>query len=475
MRMGFWDFANTIGTVIENSVEAFCDTVDDAAEVVTETVQETADAAGEITQDLDPTGGLLAAPVVLVAGIVSGAATAAGDLMHTASAFWAALGGALGALLRGDLVGAVGRLLDAVIYAFNTLGIALRFITAGYFIGAMKNQADKASLRRFVKRLLEEQFGDDADLLDRLLEKLGLLPFRLFRFPVAAEHRVMRMDSQTVDRGLFPLWQAHNNGDLDLYVMAGLAGPAWGEMFDRPETVVVEVDANGNEAFWPVTRGRIDEYLATEGAGVRLRVYAMTRRTAADRMDAARRKFKKMAIYLNWNDPLALAAFQRDSTVDIEVGEYMGSGTDANGVPFSWRYVHAYEFNFTLSDDFLAGHDLRSGEENERCQVLSCAAFKFYERKYYGMTLQGNHWVTYHRDSSPQYGFRYVLGHELGHYFGLVHTDGIDNMMYSPIESTWFPNPLHYWLNSEPTFTLDQAKASWDFIITEMRGCLTAL
>lgn len=401
-----------------------------------------------------------------------------GDFVHSQTEIVSAIVGIIGALLRWDLGAMLDRLGDLVIHLLDTLGIVIRFLAAGYFIGAIKNQADKWSLRQYVKELVGQTFSDDTDRRDAILRELGLVPFHLFRWLVPAEHRIMRMDSQRLDAGPYPLWQMHENGDLDLYEMAGLASYRWDRQFVRPDAAVAEVTESGEDAFWPVTRDSIDRYLASQGREVRLRVYAMTRRTASDRMDVARRKLKRMAIYLDWNHPLALAAFQAYSLVDIDVEETTGTVADAAGNAFSYRYTHAFEFNFRLSDTWLLNQELRTGDADERCTVVGCGSFTFYENRYYGMTLPFGIdgirlWAVYHRDRWPQYAFRYVLGHEIGHYFGLAHVDGIDNMMYSPIESTWLPsNPLHYWLNREPAFTLDQGKAAWDFIVDDLRRCL---
>ncbi len=317
--MGFWDIVNNVGNTVENTVEAVGDTVDDVVEVVTETAQEVVDGAAEVAQDIDPTNGFLTAPIVLITGIVSGTLQAVGDLVHSLTEIGSAIGGIIGALLRWDLGAALDRLGDLGIHLLDTVGIAVRFVTAGYFIGAIKNQADKASLRRYVKNLITETFDNDTNQRDAILQGLGLIPFFLFRWVVPAEHRVMRMDSQQLDAGDYPLWQMHENGDLDLFEMAGLASYRWKRQFKRPDTAVVEVTEGGEDAFWPITRGRIDEYLDSQGHDVRLRIYAMTRRTASERMDVSRRKLKRMAIYLDWNGPLAFASFQPSTTVDIDV------------------------------------------------------------------------------------------------------------------------------------------------------------
>ena len=75
--------------------------------------------------------------------------------------------------------------------------------------------------------------------------------------------------------------------------------------------------------------------------------------------------------------------------------------------------------------------------------------------------------VTY-IDNKPDQIWKYVLIHEFGHYFGLCHVDGLDRIMYSSRQNSWWrwqaiPNLLV--LKGEPYFTLDDGKAAWDYIV----------
>ena len=56
----------------------------------------------------------------------------------------------------------------------------------------------------------------------------------------------------------------------------------------------------------------------------------------------------------------------------------------------------------------------------------------------------------------------------MGHYFGLCHTDGLDRIMYSPVESSWWSwwlLPKYLYLSGGPTFNLDEAKQVWDYVV----------
>jgi hypothetical protein len=82
-----------------------------------------------------------------------------------------------------------------------------------------------------------------------------------------------------------------------------------------------------------------------------------------------------------------------------------------------------------------------------------------------------------HRDRRPPSLFKYVLIHEIGHYFALEHEDGIDKIMFSPATNSWWRSWWIFeyaWWSGEPRFTLDNGKRTWDFLIDEIPGCLAA-
>lgn len=80
-------------------------------------------------------------------------------------------------------------------------------------------------------------------------------------------------------------------------------------------------------------------------------------------------------------------------------------------------------------------------------------------------------------DNFPDVIWKYVPIHELGHCFGLCHTDGVDRIMVSSREnSLWSWSILWNWcLRGEPYFTLDEAKQTWDYIVANFDAeCLGA-
>jgi hypothetical protein len=80
-------------------------------------------------------------------------------------------------------------------------------------------------------------------------------------------------------------------------------------------------------------------------------------------------------------------------------------------------------------------------------------------------------------DNIPDDIWKYVPIHELGHCFGLCHVDGIDRIMVSSRDhSIWSWSLLWNWcVRGEPYFTLDEAKAAWNYIVANVgQECLGA-
>jgi hypothetical protein len=73
-----------------------------------------------------------------------------------------------------------------------------------------------------------------------------------------------------------------------------------------------------------------------------------------------------------------------------------------------------------------------------------------------------------YRQRVPNWSSTYAPIHEIGHTFGLCHVDGIDRIMVSPRDHSWWSwsvLPEYLCFSGEPQFVLDEAKKVWDYII----------
>jgi len=497
--------ASTIGTVIESTTEAVADTVEEVVDEIADTAQGAVEASAEIAQDLDPTGGVLAAPVVLITGVVHGVIeiveVAVGHLAEQSRH----IGSIIGAVLSLDIARAIDHFVALLIDLLDFVLDVVRVLTLGYFVGAMVDMANRGSLRRFVKGLVEDRFGDDPLVLDAVKQRLGLHPGQVLRLRFPAVHRVFRIDSRVQDGrrsangDVVPLWQLHNDGVIDLYAMAGVVSFASFQVFSRPATVVRYIDESGNDGFMPVNRWMIRQYLDSRGADIQLRVYSMSHHATIEKLRTAREKLRRIGIELIWNEALTFSRFFRVTTLDIEVAPETTNVVADNPVHQAYHY-HLFE-----SDEFLVEQSIRpeSPPPDEDCTLQALGVFHYAVvrqlpsgnpvinggREHYGyapgrvggsdsglMVPNDDPAAATHRDVWPAYLSRYVLAHEIGHYFGLPHRNGIENIMFTPVTDSPVGSIgsllLHYWLHDEPEFTLEDGKSAWTMIVDHLTPCV---
>ena len=92
------------------------------------------------------------------------------------------------------------------------------------------------------------------------------------------------------------------------------------------------------------------------------------------------------------------------------------------------------------------------------------------------MVPNGGPSAVTHRDVWPAYLSRYVLAHEIGHYFGLTHRNGVENIMFTPVSDRPVGSVVsllkHFWLHDEPEFMLDDGKNAWTMIVDHLTLCV---
>jgi hypothetical protein len=281
--------------------------------------------------------------------------------------------------------------------------------------------------------------------------------------------------------------------------MAGLVSFASFPVFSRPATVVRYVDESGNDGLMPVTRWMIRRYLDSRGTDIQLRVYSMSQHATIEKLRTAREKLRRIGIQLIWNDPLTFSRFFPIATLDIEVAPETTNVVADNPIHQAY-YYHLFE-----SSEFLVEQGVRPElpRPDEGCTLQALGVFRYAavrqlpsgnpvingDREPYGyapgratdsdsglMLPNGDPAAATHRDVWPAYLSRYVLAHEIGHYFGLVHRNGIENIMFTPVTDSPIGSVgsllKHFWLHDEPEFTLDDGKNAWTMIIDHLTPCV---
>jgi len=350
------------------------------------------------------------------------------------------------------LVKIFGGLIEA---AFGLFRIA----ALGDLIDYIRDEINTYRLRKYVKKLLQEKY--DGDRLEQLIEALGV-DHGAFGFRVAAKalRTYVRSDYMTED-GSPALYQWHNDSSLniDLYEMAGYEYSEFFRRF-RPE---VKADSGG------FSKKDLDNYLNSKGMkGKAFSIYCMSKSVLKTKLRSAREKGGEIGLLFKW------------STGDIQVKkpEYVRhDGFDTGHATASLETF--------LVDPAIAGRKKKSvdelGARNDLCLVIGAGIF-FYTDSLNGLSahlytskcLDGSDFkgddvsgVTF-RDRLPDIVWKYVPIHEIGHYFGLCHVDGLDRIMFGPRDHSawsWWLLPEYIYLSGEPVFTFDEGKKVWDYIV----------
>jgi hypothetical protein len=333
----------------------------------------------------------------------------------------------------------------------------------------------ESQLRRYVKEQIEQRFADRPDLIASLNSNLhidsGVFGYRL-------DCKVFRLyvDSQTIN-----LAELHRAGEINLFVLAGFHDGTdncdiFGDWYrPRPQTAVFPSARGaglGGPEPPPLQRDQLEEYINSAGAnGLHFRIYAMTRGNLEKRTDSASEKGRQIGLILNFD------------VLDHEV-------TD----PAYMFYSVGVQPRFLKEEMGRIDEDIDAeGARQQLCSPLGAGVFRFKDESSRGQTsnLFGTtacarfnledddvSGVTF-IDDIPDEVRRYVLIHELGHYFGLCHVDGFQHIMVSGKKDgsqgelfTWDSIPLVFF-HGGPWFTRGESEQVWDFILDHFtEACL---
>ncbi len=479
-----------IGNAVSSAVGAVGDAVEGVVDTVTDTVQDVVDTVtGGIRDGLGWANSWLCRHAGsvgcrignVVLGGLSGAIKGLQDIADKVFDILHHVGGALGALLHGDIAGFLGELGEIVLDAVELVLNIVRFVLLGTVIGGIRDAWQAADLREFVENLINQHFGFNPPQLARIRDRLGLNDTS-WGYPMDAEHRVFRLDSGNV-----PLWQWHQNGTIDLYAMAGLVS------FDsfninRRRTMVRSSNADGTiESSLPINRWTLAHYIDSNGKDGRIIVYALTSDAVKDFVQVSIDKFRKLGIDLNWNvggrfDYFPTVPFHNITTLGEltfdrnTLGPYLVAQKLRNPLTDTQCNLLALAaFDLITGLGQTSGRNILEGSKSKPCTNTpdrddSCCSS-------IDRTGKVGSGVIYH-DQWPTQIFRYVLAHEGGHFVGLCHFghDGFENIMFTPEPtanlSYWDWGMLRYYLDNEPSFTLADGKNVWRFLVAEMAGCL---
>ena len=371
-------------------------------------------------------------------------------------------------ILVGIFTGDWDRAFDGLVQLFGGIIEAVLTLTRiallGDTIDFIRREANKNTLRNYVRRLLEQRYSGDE--LDDIKEALGVDHGEFgFRIAARALRTYVRSDSWDPDASAPNLILWHEDPSFDLNLRA-LAGYEYEDFWRRARPEIVSDSGH-------FSREDLNRYIESRGfRGSPFTIYCMNRGTLQTKLNVASAKGRQLGLIFRWQ------------IEDVEVNQsnyvrHSGSGEDL--------------INF-LSDENIAQRHRESedsgGAVQDLCTVVAAGIFRYVDllnglsiRLRETICLNGERrdgsdssGVTF-RDRIPDIVWKYVPIHEIGHYFGLCHVDGLDRIMYSPEHNTWASRMLlieYLYLSGGPGFTLDEARRAWDYIVANFpAACLS--
>jgi hypothetical protein len=350
----------------------------------------------------------------------------------------------------------------------------LRILFLGDLIDYIIEEINRGKLRDHVRGLLEDKYEGDTlqQIKDAIRLDHGAFGLRLG----ATDFRSM-LDSETpspTEPGVPNLVVLDETGAINLRELCGFEFTEGFWNRKRYKTFDKDTVTGGwGEPDAPISEDELDEYLSSRGArGPRFFVFAMRDGVRDDKLTTAEEKGRELGLMLSWTKE------------DVEVtraDHIVHNGFDTNQASASLEsfLIEVIGRTDKTVDDATATTEL--------CHPVSVGVFRYTDTlrglasnlrtSACGLTGKKASGVTY-IDNKPDEFWKYVPIHELGHYFGLCHVDGIDKIMVSTREKSWWdwtviPNWLY--LQGEPIFTLDEGKATWDYIVANFTPqCLGA-
>lgn len=332
------------------------------------------------------------------------------------------------------------------------IGLIVKLIGAA--VAGVRDTVVLKQGEEIIRNKINEAFGSDSARIARALEKLHFNT-RIAGLPFQAEARRMFLSSASREVDLRAL---HNNGVINLYALAGYASGC-DDGFNATDGEVVYA---GTETRVAVVD--IDSFLDEGSSAVaEFHVYPMTRARFRMHLEVARKKARFLGVQLNYKT----------------ISEFRTTTTD-------WIPLASTERDDTVQKQLLGTVFGRQGNGQDDLSILPAVAHFHYikliepnqpPREHFGLACwfrpssndPSPSGVTY-RTRSPEWVLRWVLVHEMGHYWGLNHNPGVrglDEIMYTPADGVSVTGSavLEYLaLGGEARFTLSDVHDVWSWI-----------
>jgi len=328
----------------------------------------------------------------------------------------------------------------------------------GAAVAGTRDTVDMLRLEGIITSTVNSAFGTGSERATRSLRRVGIGASTM-GLPFHADARRLFLASRSTTLNPRDL---HQRGVINLHALAGHLSDC-GNLINEPDGEVVYVGTDLH-----VSYADLQDYLEIGPAAVpEFQVFPISRAKFQMHLKEARRKATFLGVHLNWGSIDELEA--------ISPGELPLNALDEDPP------------GDAVQQDLFRRMG-RAGINDDLAVLPSVSHFHYVRRSAnntepFGLTswfrppLQdfGPSGVTY-RNRTPDWVFRWVLVHEMGHYWGLNHTNrsggdrSLDEIMYAPSTGIGLSGSAVYEYllgGGEARFTLDDARSVWDWITTD--------
>lgn len=328
----------------------------------------------------------------------------------------------------------------------------------GAIAGGIRDEVNQLQLEGVIRSRVSTAFGAGTPREKRALDAIGINS-RPMGLPFNADARRLFFSSNSRSVDLKAL---HDAGVINLWALAGYVSDC-GRVINQADAEVVYAGTDVK-----VLAADLEIFLA-EGPGSvpEFHLFPISRKKFRDHLEAANRKAAALGVRLFFR---TIGSIQGTSTQHLPL-----NASDENPPGDMVQQALFQAMGRTgVNDDLsliptisILYYVPRPSNGSEGFGLAS-----WFRPSSNDVRISG---VTY-RNRTPDWVFRFVLAHEIGHYWGLDHLNrsrgdrSLDEIMYAPSTGTGLSASAvaeYLLLNGEPRFTLDDARKVWDWITTD--------
>lgn len=371
------------------------------------------------------------------------------------------------------------RILDGLIKiglsGFNLFFTLLQVISLADTILYIYEEYNRSKLRDYVRKLLEAKYSGNE--LDSIKETLRIDHGAFgYRIPMIAVRTILNSETPSPNDPNVPnLVKLQEDGEINLYELCGFEYTEGFWNRKRYKTLKKGPHAGGGgggEVSNPISRNELDLYLNSRGnEGPKFFILPMRDKVLRTKLRAAELKARDLGLMPTWTE------LTKEVTLpeDIKHKGDHSPGASSALVCFLVRIIdRKHDVEIRCSNQLISANP---SAIDDLCTPVVVGIFRYGDGgRGLSACLKGSPCgQAEHKasgatfiDNMPDIIRKYIPIHELGHYFGLCHVSGLQRIMYPGKEKSWFTwstIPRYLFVSTEPYFTFEEAKKTWDYVV----------